>query len=153
MLAEDYAINLNRAVLVSPALNFEITTNAYALIYPMSLVPTQAAIAAFHGLNGRTTDPAAMAEVEDYATTAYLSGLARQGRMTPEERAAFYAEVAAMIGLEPAVVARHQARISEVLFVGALLADRDRYSTVTTGRRRRTIPHPKLTGSESSTGR
>ncbi len=42
-----YAINLNRAVLVSPALNFEITTNAYALIYPMSLVPTQAAIAAF----------------------------------------------------------------------------------------------------------
>ncbi len=131
MLAEDYAINLNRAVLVSPALNFEITTNAYALIYPMSLVPTQAAIAAFHGLNGRTTDPAAMAEVEDYATTAYLSGLARQGRMTPEERAAFYAEVAAMIGLEPAVVARHQARISEVLFVGALLADRgqvlDRY--------------------------
>ncbi len=73
--------------------------------------------------------------------------------MTPEERAAFYAEVAAMIGLDPAMVARHQARISEVLFVGALLADRDRCLTVTTGRRRRTIPHPKWTGSGLRTGR
>ena len=67
LLAEQYAVNLNRAILISPALNVDLTTAPYSILYPMSLLPSQAAIAAFHGRNALGTDPAALQAVEDYA--------------------------------------------------------------------------------------
>jgi carboxypeptidase C (cathepsin A) len=131
ILAEKYAINLNRAVLISPALEVELTTKSYSILYPMSLIPTQAAIAAFHGRNDIGTDPSAMAAVEEYATGEYLTGLVTQGRMTDEARAAFHAKLAGLIGLDPALVARHQGRVTEEIFGANLLRDRgliiDRY--------------------------
>jgi carboxypeptidase C (cathepsin A) len=122
ILAEKYAINLNRAVLISPALYLDLADTRYDLIGPMTLLPTQAAIAAHHGLNDLGKDPAALKSVEDFATTEYLTGLAALGRMTVEQEQAFHAKVGGLIGIDPAQVARHRGRISESVFAAGLLA-------------------------------
>lgn len=121
MLAEKYAINLNRAVLISPQLNLELTNTSYSIVWPMTLLPTQAAIAAHHGLNNLGNDPAALTAVEDFALNEYVTGLARLGRMDAKEQEAFYAKVASLIGIDPALVARHRGRIYESLFAANLL--------------------------------
>jgi carboxypeptidase C (cathepsin A) len=121
ILAEKYAINLNRAILISPALNVDLTNTNYSIVWPMTLIPTQAAIAAFHGLNDIGTDPAALQAVEDYALTEYVTGLARLGRMDAKAQEEFYAKVAHLIGIDPALVARHRGRIYEGMFVANLL--------------------------------
>jgi carboxypeptidase C (cathepsin A) len=54
--------------------------------------------------------------------TGYLTGLATLGRSTPEQQAAFYAKVAGLIGLDPALVASHRGRIREGVFAANLLA-------------------------------
>jgi len=131
ILAETYSINLNRAVLISPDLNVEVSASSYSILYPMSLIPTQAAIAAFHGLNGLGTDEASMEKIEDYTLNEYLPGLVKLGRSTPEQRKAFFEKLAKMIGLDPDLVARNNGRIPEILYVGSLLAKKglvlDRY--------------------------
>jgi carboxypeptidase C (cathepsin A) len=125
ILTETYGVNLNRAILISPALNVELAeTTRYPLVYPMTLLPTQAAIAAHHGLNKIGTDPAAIEAVEDYAMTGFVSGLATLGRATPEEQKAFYAKVAGLLGLDPALVASHRGRVTEQVFAANLLASR-----------------------------
>lgn len=131
VLAEKYGINLNRAVLISPALKVDVSLSSYSILYPMTLLPTQAAIAAHHKLNGLGTGPDAMKAVEDFALTDYLTGLVSLGRMSAAEQAAFYDRVAKLIGLDAALVARHQGRITEAIFVSSLLAGKgqvlDRY--------------------------
>lgn len=131
VLAEKYGINLNRAVLISPALKVDVSLSSYSILYPMTLLPTEAAIAAHYKLNDLGTGPEAMKKVEDFALTDYLTGLVSLGRMSAPEKAAFYGKVAKFIGLDPALVALHQGRISEVIFVSSLLAGKglvlDRY--------------------------
>jgi carboxypeptidase C (cathepsin A) len=123
ILAEQYSVNLNRAVLISPQLNLELAeTTHYSLVYPISLLPTQAAIAAHHGLSTISNDRAAIKAVEDYALTGYATGLATLGRATAEQQAAFYAKVAGLLGLDPALVASHRGRITETVFAANLLA-------------------------------
>jgi carboxypeptidase C (cathepsin A) len=123
ILAEQYAINLNRAILISPALNLELAeTTHYSLVYPITLLPTQAAIAAHHGLSTIKNDLAAIKAVEDYALTGYATGLATLGRATAEQQAEFYAKVAGLVGLDPALVASHRGRVTEVVFAANLLA-------------------------------
>jgi len=131
VLAEKYGINLNRAVLISPALKVDVSLNSYSILYPMTLLPTQAAIAAHHKLNDLGTGPDAMKAVEDFALTDYLTGLVSLGRMSAAEQATFYDRVAKLIGLDAGLVARHQGRITEAIFVSSLLAGKgqvlDRY--------------------------
>ena len=131
ILAEQYAINLNRAVMISPELNVNVTFDSYSLLFPMTQIPTQAAIASVHGKGGFGTDAAAMQAAEDYALNEYLTGLAALGRMTPEERTAFYARLSEVIGIDPALLARNNGRIDQLLFAGSLMADKglvlDRY--------------------------
>jgi carboxypeptidase C (cathepsin A) len=124
VLAEQYGINLNRAVLISPALNVSTLddTHAYDLLHPITLLPTQAAIAAYHGLSTIKNDAAGHKTVEDFALTDYLTGLATLGRMNAQEQAAFYAKVGGLIGLDPALVALHRGRVPEQAFVTSLLA-------------------------------
>lgn len=124
LLAEQYAINLNRAVLISPALNVELTDTRYSVIQPMTLIPTQAAIASFHGLNAIGSVPQAMKRVEDYAIGEYSQGLETLGRMTPEQQQAFYAKVSSTIGVAPGIVARHRGKLSQGVFAASLLASR-----------------------------
>ena len=118
-------------MLNSPALDVELTDTRYSVIQPMTLIPTQAAIASFHGLNTLGSGPEAMKQVEDYAIGEYSAGLETLGRMTPEQQQGFYAKVAATIGIEPGLVARHRGKISESIFVASLIASKgqvlDRY--------------------------
>lgn len=131
ILPEKYSINLNRAVLISPELSADVVFNSYSLLWPMTQIPTQSAIASVHGLGGFGSDAAALQEAEDYTLNEYLPGLARLGRMTPEEQAAFYKRVSEVTGINPTLLARHNGRIDQVLYAGSLLADRglvlDRY--------------------------
>lgn len=131
ILAENYAVNINRAILISPALKADIDTGNYSILYPMTLLPTQAAIASHHGLNDVKVDEAGMKEVEDYTLNGFLTGLVSLGRSTPDERSRFFETVARYTGLDPELVEQHHGRVPETLYVGSLLADRglvlDRY--------------------------
>ncbi len=124
VLAERYGINLNRAVLISPAFNVPTLadTHAYDLLHPITLLPTQAAIAAYYGMSTVKNDPAGIRTAEDYALTGYLTGLATLGQASAAEQAAFYAKVAGLIGLDPALVARYRGRVPEAVFAVNLLA-------------------------------
>jgi carboxypeptidase C (cathepsin A) len=131
ILAEKYAINLNRAVMISPELNVDAEFDSYSLLFPMAQIPTQAAVAAVHGRGVFGTDAAGMQAAEDYALTEYLTGLAALGRMTPEKQTAFYARLSEVIGIDPTLLARNNGRIDQLLFAGSLVADEglvlDRY--------------------------
>jgi carboxypeptidase C (cathepsin A) len=131
ILAEQYAINLNRAVMISPELNVNVTFDSYSLLFPMSQIPTQAAVAAVQGRGVFGADEAGLRAAEDYALNDYLTGLAALGRMTPEEQTAFYARLSEVIGIDPALLSRYNGRIDQLVFAGSLLADKglvlDRY--------------------------
>jgi carboxypeptidase C (cathepsin A) len=124
VLAEQYGINLNRAVLISPAFNVPTLedTHAYDLLHPIILLPTQAAVAAYHRKSTVKNDAAGRKAAEDYALTGYLTGLATLGQASAEEQAAFHAKVGGLIGLDPALVARHRSRVPETVFAIELLA-------------------------------
>ena len=132
LLMEDYDINLNRAVLISPALraNLPGLDSRYGLISMMALLPTQAAVAAAHGRNALPADsaalPAALADVERYALTDFLSGMAGLGRSTPAQTAAFVDRVAALTGLDRALVASQHGRISAEVFAKSLLRQQNK---------------------------
>jgi carboxypeptidase C (cathepsin A) len=123
ILAEHYGINLNRAVLISPAFNVPTLneSHAYDLLEPITLLPTQAAVAAHHGLSTIKNDATGHKTAEDFALTGYLTGLATLGRMNAQEQAAFYAKVGELIGLDPAVVARYRGRVPATVFAINLL--------------------------------
>lgn len=100
-LMVDYDVTLDKAILISPALADSVTDvdERWSVLAGALLLPTYAASAAVHGLNGVTLAPASAAQtdlesIEDYALSDYLTGLAATGRMTPEERTAFYERVA-----------------------------------------------------------
>jgi carboxypeptidase C (cathepsin A) len=125
VLARDCGVNINRAVLISPEFNVPSLLEpfpAYDLLHAMTLLPTQAAIAAYHGMGTTANDAAGRKAAEDFALTDYLTGLATLGRMTPQQQAAFYARVGGMIGMDPAVVAIHRGRVGEAVFATGLLA-------------------------------
>lgn len=145
VLAEQYGINLNRAVLISPAFNVPTLddTHAYDLLHPITLLPTQAAVAACHGLSTIKNDAAGHKTVEDFALTGYLTGLATLGRASPEEQAAFYAKVGGLIGLDPALVARHLGRVPEQTFATSLLAARGKVLDTYDGTQANDNPTPE----------
>lgn len=125
ILAERYAINLNRAVLISPEFNVPSLVEpfpSYDLLHAMSLLPSQAAIAAYHGMSTIKNDAAGYKAAEDFAMTEYLTGLAKLGRMDAREQGDFYARVGGLIGLDPALVALHRGRVGEAVFGNNLLA-------------------------------
>lgn len=131
LLSQDYGINLNMAILISPALQNEMPDTRYSVLGPITMFPTEAAIAAHWGLNGEPPGPEALEEFERFALHEYAGGLLRLGRADEVTRNAFFDQVAGMIGLPTEFVARKRARISDQDFATALLADRglmiDRY--------------------------
>ena len=131
LLAEVYGINLNRAILISPALYTDIADTRYSILGPITMFPTQAAIAAHYGLNGLGKGPDALPEIEAFALTTLTTGLATLGRSDEAKQKAFFDSVAKMIGLDPAFVARERARISDQTFASTLFQDKglllDRY--------------------------
>jgi carboxypeptidase C (cathepsin A) len=90
----------------------------------MTLLPSQVAIASFHGLSSGSRDAVGLKAAEDYAMSGYVSGLASLGEATPEQRTAFYTKVGGMIGIDPGIVARHNGRVLESVFSASLLSSR-----------------------------
>lgn len=137
MLMSDYDINLNRAVLISPSLKSTLVGAGahYELVNMMTSLPTLAAVAAAHQKNNLPSDPAklpeALAAVEQYALSEFVTGLARLGRATPAEADAFYARVSGLTGMDTKLLAQSRGRVSQLVFAKSLLRDRsqmiDRY--------------------------
>ncbi|MFN5049183.1 MAG: S10 family peptidase [Rubrivivax sp.] len=147
VLARQYGINLNRAVLISPAMSVPSLIEpfpAYDLLHAMTLLPTQAATAAHHGLSTITNDAAGHKQAEDFALSGYLTGLASLGRMSPQEQAAFYARVGGLIGLDPALVALHRGRVGEAVFATSLLAARGKVLDLYDGTQPSDNPKPEV---------
>jgi carboxypeptidase C (cathepsin A) len=137
LLMESYDINLNRAVLISPLLKSNLPPDdaRYGLEGMMTMLPSQAAVAAAHGRGTLPADPAqlapALAGVEQFALSEFVSGLARLGRAPQAENDAFFTRVGGLIGLDPKLVAQHRGRVGADVFVKNLLRGRnlilDRY--------------------------
>lgn len=121
-LALGYGVNLNAMILLSPEFQFTIDDDKIGLLHAMTLLPSQAAIASFHGLSSAGRDPASLKALETYAMSDYVSGLAGLGEASPEERRAFHEKVGALIGIDPLIVARHNGRVLESVFAAQLLA-------------------------------
>ncbi len=146
ILALSYGINLNRAVLISPALHTEIAETRYSILGPLTIFPTQAAIAAHYGLNGLGKGTEALPEIENFALTTLVTGLTNLGRSDAATQKAFFVSVARMIGLDPEFVARERGRIGDQVYAATLLQDKglllDRYDgTIATDN-----PIPELPG-------
>ena len=137
LLMTDYDINLNRAVLISPLLRTTLPADdaRYNLVGMMTMLPSQAAVAAAHRRSVLPADPAqlpqALGDVEQFAMTEFVSGLARLGRAPVAESDALFARIAGLVGLDPKLVAQQHGRVSAEVFVKNLLRDRnqilDRY--------------------------
>lgn len=145
ILAENYGINLNRAILISPAMHTEIAETRYSILGPVTRFPSQVAIAAHHGLSAAGAGLDALPAIEDFALNDLAIGLTNLGRMTEAEQDSFYDRVAGMLGLDRHLVERKRARFTDQEFAVALLADQglvlDRYD----GTQASGNPYPELT--------
>ncbi|MDP4503691.1 S10 family peptidase [Nonomuraea turcica] len=124
-LQSRYGLYLNGVILISSVLDFgtgefnEGNDLAYALY-----LPTYAAIAHYHGLHGDRALADVLREAEEFADRDYLWALARGSRLTPEERAAAVARIAALTGLSEDYVDRVNLRIEHIRFFTELLRSR-----------------------------
>lgn len=149
LLMTDYDVNLNRAVLISPLLKSALPADdaRYGLEGMMTMLPSQAAIAAAHGRSTLPSDPArlpqALAEVEQFALTDFVSGLARLGRAPQAERDALYARMAGLTGLDPRLVAQQRGRVGADVFVKNLLRERNQILDRYDGRQASDDPLPE----------
>lgn len=98
-LAQSHGVGLRGLVLVSPVLDFGGRSNAMDPLSLVAVLPTLAAAAR------RAQDRAAVADAEAYAAGEFLADLLRGTQ--PEAVARRSARVAALTGLDPAVVRRH----------------------------------------------
>jgi carboxypeptidase C (cathepsin A) len=108
-LAASHGVGLSGLVLVSPVLDFGGRSSAMDPLYWATLLPTLAAAA--RGATSR----AEVADAEAYATGDYLADLLR-GTTDPEAIARRSARVAALTGLDPALVRRREGRIDGSLY-------------------------------------
>ncbi len=109
ILASDQGVGLSGLVLISPVLDFGLSSNAFDPFSLVAHLPSMAAAA--HGL-----DAAQLAPVEDYATGEYLRDLLR-GQRDPAVLDRVSARVADLTGLDPALVRRRHGRIGAGLFL------------------------------------
>jgi len=116
----------------------------FRVAYTLTLLPTQAAVAAHRGLSTIQNDPAGFKTAEDYALTGFLTGLATLGRMSTEEQTAFYAKVGGMIGIDSALVALNRGRIGEAVFCNNLLAAQGKVLDLYDGTQASDNPKPEI---------
>jgi carboxypeptidase C (cathepsin A) len=124
----EHGIALNGMLLISSVMNFLTISfdNGNDLPYVLFL-PSYAATAWYHGKLapdlqadlGKT-----LAAAEQWAGTEYLTALAKGDRLSPEERQAVVAKLAAFTGLDRAYIDNRNLRIDSRTFVRELLRDR-----------------------------
>ncbi|MGZ8737178.1 MAG: S10 family peptidase [Nocardioides sp.] len=111
------------SVLDLSSIDFENQRNdrAHALY-----LPTYAAIAHYHGKNGRKSLKSVLADAEEYAAREYPWVLSRGDRLTSKERAHAVRRIASLTGLTEDYVDRADLRIEHWRFFGELLRDERR---------------------------
>jgi carboxypeptidase C (cathepsin A) len=124
-LQSRYGMFLNGVMLISSILDFGTVrfNQGNDLSYSLYL-PTYAAIAHYHGLHGDRPLADVLREAEAYAERDYPWALARGTRLTPEERSAAVARVAALTGLGEDYVDRVNLRIEHQRFFTEVLRPR-----------------------------
>jgi carboxypeptidase C (cathepsin A) len=121
-------VGLASAVMISPAVDFlGVNGSDYDLASWMSVVPSMAATARFHGKargDAATLRPDAVrAAAQTFAETELASILIRGNRAPERERTAAFARLADLVGLPRDLVRRAGGRIPIELFARELLRD------------------------------
>ncbi len=128
MLQESAGIGLNGAILISPALETSsLAPSDYDVLAWVDLLPTMAAAAAHHGRSrvfavGTPLDDV-LREAETFATSDYVSFLARGASMAPGDRDRILTRLADLVGLPLDMVSRAEGRIRIRTFARELLRD------------------------------
>lgn len=119
-LASGQGVGVRGLVLISPVLDF--TTLAQRRHLPMTWVDDLPSMAAAALEKRGAWSPAALAEAEQYATTDYLADLLK-GERDREAVERLTSRVAALTGLDPALVRRLAGRIDTRTFQRELFRD------------------------------
>jgi carboxypeptidase C (cathepsin A) len=118
-LLEDQGVALNGLVLISPVLDFSTISAGRTDVLPWALMlPSMAASARAQG-RGEPGTP--MEEVERWALTEYLAGIAAIAPSGPGPAPEVIDRVAALLGLEHDLVRRHHGRVPAWIFARRLL--------------------------------
>ncbi len=121
-----HGMNLNGVVLVSPFLNAASGVDGGEIDLPHALyLPTLAATAWFHGLvaNKPASLQAYLADVERFAYAEYLPALSKGFVITPEEKGAVAAKLAAYTGTSADYWEKADLRVSHQQFLQQLQRD------------------------------
>lgn len=118
-LQEQQGIALNGLIMISPALDFSLIGSGGADVLPWALsLPSMAAAAQVHGKGEIGLSPD---EVERFALTDYLTGIAAIAPAGPGPDPALIDRVAAILGLDRELVRRHHGRVPAWAFAERLL--------------------------------
>lgn len=122
-------VGLRSAIMVSPAMDFlALVGGDYDVMPWINPVPTMALAASYHGRSrGRFAGMNAAdlrAAAEGFAENALANLLIRGERVPGPERDRVYRTMAELIGLDEALVRRHQGRVPIEIFGRELLRDR-----------------------------
>ncbi|MBF2000015.1 MAG: peptidase S10 [Synechococcales cyanobacterium M58_A2018_015] len=131
-LQQEFGVGLSGAILISPALEFNLLdgNSDYTLTSWATLLPSLAAAAAHHGRAqwaGATGDLAAhRAAAEQFARQTLIPLLAMGDAIPTAEREAAYQQLAGLVGLPLSLVERQAGRIGLEVFARELLRDQQR---------------------------
>jgi carboxypeptidase C (cathepsin A) len=125
-LHENYGVDLNGIVLISPALDFDTLLFGSSNDLPFLLyLPTYAAAAWCHGLLEPSLQakklPQLLQEVETFCLTDYLSSLVQGERLADEEKQRLSRKLAAFTALSEDAIRLADLRITKDQFVKTLL--------------------------------
>ena len=130
-LHDDYGMDVNALILISPVLNFQtfIFGGGNDLPYVMYL-PSYAAAAAYHGKTSIAVHPdigLSLRNVEDWALSDYIVELAKGSAMDAKERRDVAKRLSAFTGLRERYIENNNLRITNSQFIKQLLSDSNRF--------------------------
>ncbi len=127
MLPGDFGVALNGAVLISPAMTYQLLLGGpYDVLAWAMLVPSYAAAALEHETVAATDREAHLAAAETFALDVLLPALAKGGGLVEGDREDVYQRYSALTGLPVDIVARHNARVPMRVFARELLRSEGR---------------------------
>jgi carboxypeptidase C (cathepsin A) len=124
----EHGIALNGIIMISPVLNFQTIAFDRGNDLPyMLFLPGYTATAWYHKKPGPHTDlDKTLAAAETWASTDYLTALARGDRLSPGERQAVVDKLSGFTGLDKTFIETHNLRIDARSFAGELLRKQGR---------------------------
>lgn len=130
-LQQEFGIGLSGAILISPALEFNLLDESdYTLTSWATLLPSLAVSAAHHDRVKWAGEPgdleAHQKAAEQFARHKLIPALALGDALSVEEQQAIYRELAGLIGLSESIVERQGGRVGLEVFSRELLRDQQK---------------------------